>query len=645
MCGIAGIVNFDGTRPAEEAVLGMTRALAHRGPDGEDFYLSGPVALGHRRLAIIDLSRTGSQPMTNEDQTVWITFNGEIYNFAELREQLEDRGHQFRSATDTEVIVHGYEEWGLDCLERFNGMFAFALWDGRRQRLWLARDRLGIKPLFYAKLPNHFLFGSELKALVAHPSFQRELDFEALAYYLALNYTPAPFTLFKHARQVLPGQYVLVDSEGRVETREYWDLEYDESKGGDESSLCAQFDEQVHEAVRLRLVSDVPFGAFLSGGVDSSTIAYWMSREMEAPLKTFSIGFGEPSYDEVEYARQVAARLETEHYERIVTADAATVLPKIVWHAEEPTADSSMVAVYYLAQMAREHVTMTLSGDGADDILAGYETYQAFFLQKLVSGTPRWLRRGVSRALEKLIPVSDSKVSWDFKLRRFLAGTEFDSEDAHAVWRMIFDASQRERLLGPLGRANRSGVTADAIDLYRAYFSKTNAKHPLNRMLYVDTRLYLPSDMLVKIDRMAMAHGLETRVPFLDHHLVEFAATLPASMKLRHYLHKKYILKKVMKPRLPATILARKKQGFNVPKVRWIKQDLKDFVRDHLSPARVRETEILDERVVTELLDDHFRGIADNSHQIWCLLTLVLWLDAFAKSMINGESARYSYVS
>jgi asparagine synthase (glutamine-hydrolysing) len=622
----------------------MTRVIAHRGPDGEEFYRSGPVALGHRRLAIIDLSPAGSQPMTNEDDTLWITYNGEIYNFASLRRDLEDRGHRFRSATDTEVVLHAYEEWGVDCLRRFNGMFAFGLWDGRRKRLWLVRDRIGIKPLFYARLSDRFLFGSELKAVAAHPDFDRRLDLEALSYYLALNYTPAPYTLFAQARQLLPGHYLLVDAEGNVETREYWDLAYDESRNDGEASYLAEFDELLHQAVRRRLVSDVPFGAFLSGGVDSSSVAYWMAREMDTPLKTFSIGFGEPSYDEVEYAREVAGEFETEHHERIVNADAATVLPKVVWHAEEPTADSSMLAVYYLAQMAREHVTMTLSGDGADDILAGYETYQAYFLHRWVRAVPAWVRRGVLSPLVAMLPISDSKVSWDFKLRRFLAGADYTSEDAHAVWRMIFDASQRERLLAP--GAGAGGVRADAIELYRDYFRKTNARDPLNRMLYVDTRFYLPNDMLVKIDRMTMAHGLETRVPFLDHGLVEFVATVPSSLKLRSYLHKKYLLKKVMSSRLPDRVLRRKKQGFNVPKVRWIKGGLKAFVRDHLSPERVRSTGLLDERVVTALLDEHFEARADNSHQIWCLLTLILWLDEFATgNFLSHLEASSSYVS
>jgi asparagine synthase (glutamine-hydrolysing) len=644
MCGIAGVLSLRGKTPALDEVTRMTRVIAHRGPDGEEFHRSGPVALGHRRLAIIDLSPAGSQPMTNEDGTLWITYNGEIYNFESIRRELEERGHRFRSATDTEVVLHAYEEWGVECLRRFNGMFAFGLWDERRQRLWLVRDRIGIKPLFYARLADRFLFGSELKAVAAHPEFDRRLDLEALSYYLALNYTPAPYTLFAQARQLLPGHYLLVDAAGNVETKEYWDLSYDESRHPGEARCLAELDEQLHEAVRLRLVSDVPFGAFLSGGVDSSSVAYWMAREMDVPLKTFSIGFGEPSYDEVEYAREVAQRLETEHYERIVTADAATILPKVVWHAEEPTADSSMLAVYYLAQMAREHVTMTLSGDGADDILAGYETYQAYYLHRLLRAVPTWLRRGVLTPLVSVLPVSDSKVSWDFKLRRFIAGADYSPEDAHAVWRMIFDADQRERLLSP--NAGAKGNDADAIALYRGYFGKTNARDPLNRMLYVDTRFYLPNDMLVKIDRMTMAHGLETRVPFLDHHLVEFVATLPSSLKLRRYLQKKYLLKKTMRSRLPERVLRRKKQGFNVPKVRWIKGELKSFVRDHLSPLKVRNTGLLDERVVTALLDDHFEERADNSHQIWCLLTLVIWLEQFTTgSLLLHPDASYSYVS
>jgi asparagine synthase (glutamine-hydrolysing) len=629
MCGIAGALSFNQAPVEVERIQSMTKVLTHRGPDDEGVHVFGPVGLGHRRLSIIDLSPAGKQPMTNEDRTIWVTFNGEIYNFVELRHQLKKKGHRFRSATDTEVVLHAYEEWGIECLKRLNGMFAFGLWDGGKQRLWLARDRLGVKPLFYCHLPQCLLFGSEIKALLTDSRVDRMIDYEALAYYLALNYTPAPYTLFAQIRQLLPGHYLMVDITGRVQDVEYWELVYREEEDRGERAYAEEFSALLEDSVRLRLVSDVPFGVFLSGGVDSSCVAYWMSRHLNRPVKTFSIGFGEPSFDELTYAREVAQSIGADHYEHIVTADAAAILPKLVWHAEEPTADSSMVAVYYLAQETHKHVKMVLSGDGADEILAGYETYQAHYVHRLYRFLPAWLRQKVIRPMVNLLPMSDSKVSLDFKLRRFVAGAEFSPEDAHATWRMIFDREARGRLISPV--LDRPGAAADVINLYRAAFAQTNARHPLNRMLYVDTRFYLPNDMLVKVDRMTMAHGLEAREPFLDYRLVEFLACVPPRFKLKHFLHKKYLLKASMKGKLPDSVLWRKKQGFNVPNARWIKNDLKPFVMDHLSPTRIREMGLLDSKAVDKLLADHFSGRVDNGHQIWCLLTLVLWWQQFIK--------------
>jgi asparagine synthase (glutamine-hydrolysing) len=628
MCGIAGVLHHDGADAAADLVQRMTRVLSHRGPDGEGVYVAGPVGLGHRRLAIIDLSPAGKQPMANEDGSIWVTYNGEIYNFADVRRDLERRGHLFRSRADTEVIVHAYEEWGKACLEHFNGMFAFALWDGRKQCLWLVRDRLGIKPLFYRQAADRFLFGSEIKAIL-QAGDKACLDHEALAYYLALNYTPAPYTLFASIRQLLPGQHLTVAASGQVELVDYWDVTYCEDQHQPETVYLEQFNALLEDAVRLRLVSDVPFGAFLSGGVDSSAVTYWMSRLLTDPVKSFSIGFDDADFDELPYARQAAGRLQTEHYEEIVTADAAATLPRLVWHAEEPTADSSMLAVYHLAQMTGRHVTMALSGDGADELLAGYETYQAYYLHRLYHLLPRWLRRHAVGPLVRRLPVSDAKVSWDFKLRRFLAADGMSAEDAHATRRMIFDAAERQELLAPV--AHCAGSHADVIDLYRDLFARTNARRPLNRMLYVDTRFYLPNDMLVKVDRMSMAHGLEVRVPFLDYRLVEFAARVPPGLKLKRFFHKKYLLKASLAGKVPEAILRRKKEGFNVPKARWLKQELRPFVCDHLARSRLQEMGFVDGQMVEKLLQEHFSGRLDNSHKIWCLLTLSLWWQQFMR--------------
>lgn len=632
MCGITGLLHFNNQPASAGTVRRMAEIIKHRGPDGAGVHTQGPVGLGHRRLAIIDLTGAGAQPMTNEDGSIWLTYNGEIYNFHEIRRDLISRGHRFQSSTDSEVIIHAYEEWGVECLHKFNGMFAFGLWDAPRQRLWLVRDRLGIKPLFYAFGRQCLLFGSEIKAILAGGLLEPEINLAGLHHFLSLNYTPAPFTLFAGVQQLLPGHYLLCDAQGNAQTVEYWDVSYREDPYRADQYYLDAFEQLAADAVRARLVSDVPFGAFLSGGVDSSAIVYWMSQAMTQPVKTFSIGFEHESYNELGYARQVAQRCRTDHHERIVTADAASVLPKIVWHAEEPTADSSMIPMYYLAQMTRRHVTMALSGDGADEILAGYETYQAYYLSRLYRLLPGFVRRGVISPLVCRLPVSEAKVSLDFKLKRFVTGAELDPDAAHAYWRTIFDEPAKQSLYTADVRAALNG--AKTIDLYRAAFAKTNARHPLNRILYVDTRFYLPNDMLVKVDRMTMAHSLEARVPFLDYRLVELAASIPPRLKLRQYRHKKHLLKAALHNHLPASVLYRKKAGFNVPKGIWLKNELKEFSFDHLAPASIKAMGLFDPQAVQHILQTHLAGQQDYSHQIWGLLCLSLWWQQYIKQPV-----------
>jgi len=629
MCGIAGVLRLDG-RPADrEQALRMVRTLAHRGPDGEGAWSSGPIALGHRRLAIIDLSPGGRQPMSNARGTVWITFNGELYNFRQVRAELEARGYHFRTSSDTEVLLCAYEEWGTACLARFRGMFAFGLWDAERQRLWLVRDRLGVKPLFYSMPPGCLLFGSEIKAILSEPGVERAIDYEALGLYLGLNYTPAPHTMFARVRQLLPGHWLLISADGRTEEREYWDLLFAEGADRGEAWYREELAAKLDEAVRLRLVSDVPVGAFLSGGLDSSTVAYWMTRQMSEAVETFSIGFEEPSFDERPWARRAAAALGSRHHELCITDADVEILPILVWHTEEPTADSSMVALWHLSKLARTRVTVALSGDGADELLAGYQTYSAARAHRWFQRLPGFLSRAIS-ALVGALPVSDRKVGLDAKLRRFVAAAHLPPEDAHAMWRVIFSDEARHAVLAP-GARDRA-MKGDIVGLYRTAFARTDARHPLNRMLYVDTRLYLPNDMLVKLDRMSMAHGLEAREPYLDHHLVEFLATVPPAYKLRGLHHTKYLLKRLMDHRLPRSLVWRRKEGFNVPNARWIRHGLRGFVTDILSPASVRDLGLLDPQAVDRILHDHFGGRADNSHQIWCLLVLVLWFRRFVQN-------------
>jgi len=605
----------------------MLTSIAHRGPDDSGTYQDGATSLGHRRLSILDLSSDGRQPLCNEDRTVWISFNGEIYNFKSLTSRLTDLGHRFSSRTDTEVIIHAYEEWGLDFLDKLHGMFAFALWDASKLRLWLVRDRLGIKPLFYSIIPGGGVaFASEAKALLNLPEVCRDIDFKALSYFLASNWTPAPYTLFSGIRQLEPGEQLLLEP-GRDPVRSFWwDLVFDESVAKSEKTWLTEFEALMCQVVEDHLQSDVPFGAFLSGGLDSSATVRWMSDILHQPVNTFSIGYREKSYDETAFARLVADSCGADHRRFELTAEDAMLLPRVVRHAEEPTADSSMISLWRLAQEARKNVTMVLTGDGADEILAGYPPYQARLAVNLFRCLPSFCRKAVSKGVNSL-PISDKKMSLGFKLRRFIHGAEHPPEDAHALWRVIFSREARRELLAPV--AAMPGVSADMVDVFRESFSRTNAKHPLNRMLYVDTRLYLPGDMLVKVDRMTMAHGLEARVPFLDHRVVEFCATLPPSLKLKGWVVKKYLLRKSMEGRLPTAVISRRKAGFNLPKAPWIKSGLREFTCDYLSTSRISSMGLFDPRVVERLLDNHFRGREDNSHQIWGLLTLSVWWEVF----------------
>lgn len=602
----------------------MTDLLRHRGPDDRGIHRIENVALGHRRLAILDLSANGRQPMCNEDGTVWVVFNGEIYNCGELRSGLEARGHRFRSQSDTEVLVHLYEERQTGLLEALNGIFAFAIWDQPRRRLFLARDRLGVKPLFYAESREGLAFASEIKAVLASGLVERRVDPEALSHYLSLNYLPAPLTMLRGVRQLQPGEHLVYENgAGRLTT--YWTLPDRPSELSD-SEAASRLDELLARSVRGQMLSDVPIGSFLSGGLDSSTIAYYM-RQASSQVRTFSIGFQEQTYDESPYARQVASRLGTMHSEAVVTPQARAILERLVYHAEEPTADASMIAVWYLSEMTRQHVTVALSGDGADELLAGYETYQANILAGLYRRVPRWIHDRCVAPLIQRWPASEGKISLEYKLKRFFAAARQSPERAHCAWRIIFNEEQKRSLLAP-GVAK--GVSNwDTFELCRSYFGP---KPGLNRFLAFDIRFYLPSDMLTKVDRMSMAHALEVRVPFLDHEVVEFVAGLHPRQKLRYFWTKKYLLKRIMRERLPREILYRAKAGFNVPLNRWFKHELREYVRDVLSGETIRRQGFFHPKEVDRLLDEHQRGDVDWSYQIYSLLIFTLWARRFLES-------------
>jgi asparagine synthase (glutamine-hydrolysing) len=636
MCGITGLVYTDRARSVDRDVFRhLTRTLAHRGPDAEG-YLFGPgVALGHRRLSIIDLS-TGDQPIYNEDHTRAVVFNGEIYNFRELRSDLESLGHRFRTASDTETIVHAWEQYGDSCVARLRGMFAIALWDLVHRRLLLARDRVGKKPLYYLHDSGRLLFGSELKALLADPEVKRELDPEALDDYLAFGAIPAPRTAYVGIAQLPPAHY-LVWEDGRIRTSEYWDLVFAQSPPRSEATYLEEFDSLLSEAVGLRMISDVPLGAFLSGGVDSSAVVAAMAARSPRPVATTTIAFNERVFNEAAHARLVARTLGTDHREVLVVPDAADVLPKLVWHLDEPFADSSALPTYYVAAAARQRVTVALSGDGGDELFAGYAW--RYGLNILEHGVrrwlPAWLRRGLLGPLSAAWPKADRlprALHWKF----FLRNLSLDPERAYFHDMSLFTPRTKAHLLS--GDLRRQLAGRDAGALFDRYFNRVRGVPHLNRILYLDTKTYLANDILVKVDRMTMAHSLEVRSPFLDHKIIEFAAALPTSLKY-HGPTSKYILKRHLARVLPSSAVYRPKMGFSIPLAQWLRRDLRDLATDLLFSPRAGARGYFDSAYIRRLWDEHQRGQGNHSQSLWALMILELWHRLFVDQSPRAVSS------
>jgi asparagine synthase (glutamine-hydrolysing) len=626
MCGIAGELRFErGERASAERVRAMCDVMVHRGPDDFGGHLQGEVGLGMRRLSIVDVAG-GQQPLGNEDGTVQVVCNGEIYNSDALREELVGRGHRFRSRCDVEVIAHLYEDEGPDAVRRLEGMFAFALWDARRHRLVLGRDRLGIKPLYLAESPRGLLFGSEAKCLLAG-GLEGRIDLQGLHDYLTLGYVPDPASIYAGVRQ-LPAAHVLVVDvapEGvRRRLERYWSLAGHATSAAPRRSEAAWAEEllgTLREAVASHLMSDVPLGVFLSGGLDSGTIVALMHELGVAPIRTFTIGFAERTYSELELARAVAQRYGTEHHELVVRPDAATLLPRLVRHFDEPFADSTAIPVWYVSELARRHVTVVLCGEGGDEVLGGYQTYAAAKLARLYRRLPRALGAGLVPAVVGRLPVSHERVSFDYKAKRFVTGAYLPDAAAHLWWKTVL-AEDVKRTLYANGTAARVAPTGR---LYDALWDEADGD-PLDRLQYIDTSLYLPADLLAKADRMSMAHSLEARVPFLDRRVVELGRRIPSRLRLRG-VTTKHILRRAMAGRLPEPILRGGKKGFNVPMSAWLAGELRDFAHDLLAPARLRRQGLLDPAAVGRLLEEHVSRRADRSHALWTLLVLSVWHD------------------
>jgi asparagine synthase (glutamine-hydrolysing) len=598
VCGIAGFTHRD-RQPGRSIIRCAVDSIRHRGPDQQGIYESPDISLGAVRLRILDLEQ-GDQPFRSGSSV--IAFNGEIYNYRELRRDLEDRGHRFETDCDTEVVLHSWLQWQSHSLERLHGMFAFAIWDERERRLVLARDRLGIKPLYVCHRNGEIHFGSELKAIFAHPDVDRTIDPEGLRYFLALNYIPQPYTMVAGITKLRPGCW-LEWRDGRAAVTQYWTPEFRPDSRMAIEEATSRLDQLLDRSVREHLLSDVPIGVWLSGGLDSSAITHYASRHCRGKLKTFSVSFGGRSFDESPYFREVARAYGTDHHELDLSPDSG--LPEaiecIAAHSDEPSADAGALPVWFLSRMTRRHVTVALSGEGADEIFGGYQTY-------LAARYARWLRLipiSVRRTLLNLsnwLPVSDDKIAFEYKVKRFLAGSVLDPIDAHVFW-------------------NGSGGGAGIDRL----FSLPECGGFLNRFIYLDHLLYLPDDILNKCDRMSMAHSLEVRPPFLDHRIVEFAATLPENFKVRGSTLK-YVLRRLMRDKLPPAVIQRKKEGFDIPAHHWLRTSLKPFLADTLTQAGVAESGVLDWPQVDRLVRDHFARRANNGYQLWGLLILFLWI-------------------
>ena len=621
MCGIAGIFATKTSAPVDlySTVRRMVNTIEHRGPDDQGVWVDSGIALGHARLSIIDLTSAGHQPMSNEDDRIQIVFNGEIYNFLELRAELSELGYHFKSHTDTEVILNGYHRWGEQVFQRLRGMFAIALWDKRYEKLILARDRVGKKPLFYAWHGDVLLFGSEIKAILAWPGFKREPNYEAIHHYLSLQYVPSPWSAFKGVHKLPQASYMVATREGNVEIQNYWSLpQPSQAQHRPLPELKEELVCLLDETVRMRMISDVPLGAFLSGGVDSSAVVAMMARHSSTRVKTFCIGFDEASYDERAYARMVAERYDTDHHEMVVRPNAAAVLPLLAWHYNEPFADPSAIPTYYVSQIARQHVTVALNGDGGDESFLGYSRYSQCLQTEWISSLPRPLRQIASRIVQSIPPEMDRHRALRVARRWLSYVSEKDSRRYAPSMAYFYDHDKvagYDRNLLPF-------LSSSSLDLLEPYFQRYNSY--VGGAAWADIHTYLPDDLLVKVDIASMAHGLEARSPLLDHKLMEWAARIPSSQKMQWGVSKA-ILKSALEPYLPNEILYRPKMGFGVPIDEWLKGELKEFAYDTLLSTKARQRGLITPNYVKTMLDEHGAGTRQHHTRLWALLMLELW--------------------
>jgi asparagine synthase (glutamine-hydrolysing) len=602
----------------------MCEAIKHRGPDEDGFYFKGAVGLGMRRLAIIDL-KGGQQPIPNHDRSAWIVFNGEIYNYLELRRELETLGHKFHTDSDTEAIIHAYDQYGAECPKYLRGMFAFAIWDERKQELFLARDRVGKKPLLYAQVNGKLIFGSEFSALLLHPDISRGVNFEAIHHYLSFLCVPAPLTAYHAIKKLEPGHWLRWRA-GEIETQRYWQPDFSHKTKLSEEEAGQRVVEILRDAVRVRLMSEVPLGAFLSGGVDSSAVVALMAEESATPVKTFSIGFEEQDFSELHHARRVAEHIGADHHEFIVRPDALEVLPTLVEHYGEPYADSSAIPTYYVAKETRRYVTVALNGDGGDECFGGYERYAAMNLAEKYRHLPGVLRKYLVENTVNLLKLSDNRRDPVARAQRFIRAASLPRVERYLRWVSAFDETAKAQLYSRSFREETK--TLNTAGILAPWFARANGSGIIDAALLTDTMTYLPNDLLVKVDIASMAVSLEARSPFLDHHLIEFAASLPENLKIRG-LTTKYLLKNVLKKILPAENLNRAKMGFGVPIGHWFRSSLRGFLQETLLSDRSLKRDFFNPAAIKLMVSEHVSGKKDYAHQLWTLLMLELWFERF----------------
>lgn len=617
MCGICGKIHFDLNRPVQrDEIQKMTELITHRGPDDSGFYIKENVGLGFRRLSIIDL-HTGHQPLSNEEGTIWIVFNGEIYNHASLREKLISKGHRFKTRTDTETIVHLFEEYGNECVNHLRGMFAFAIWDEKNKKLFCARDRFGIKPFFYFIDGGRFIFGSEIKCILNQTNSSSSLSLPMLDQFLTFGYSSEDGTIYQEIKKLRPAHTLEIVNGGKIKINRYWDIHYRPDYSKTEDEWCRLLDDKLSESVKAHLMSDVPLGAFLSGGIDSSAVVALMAKNSNAPVKTFSIGFKEAEFNELKYAREVADKYQTEHHEQIVEPESVSLLPNLVDSYDEPFADSSAIPTYFVSKFARKFVTVVLSGDGGDELFAGYDKYQRMNNMRKFNVLPNSVSKHFWGGLHKMIPNSVKGKGLTYYLSK--------PKDSFPAFHGIWQQAERKKLF----RKELWEIINESPAESRRIKCFTNSKSSdfLFNMQKMDMQRYMVDDILTKVDRASMQNSLEVRVPILDHEFAELAATIPSELKLKGNI-KKYILKKAMKDHLPESIISHKKQGFSVPLKSWFKEDLKEYVNDRIINTKGPLYDYLNPKYVSKIIHSHNNGMRDFNDKIWSLLFLDEWLNS-----------------